>query len=176
MSKENPEDKPTPEERAEKFFNEQEYNTVTVGGEGAKSPLAEENFVKTLLNLLDSGNPDDKESALDLLKKENAVDYLIEAIKTIQNNDKKAVLLAACWEAGLDFKGHHEFFMEHVLHPNPLISLEAITVLDTNRETIPKESLQGFIDKLGAAIDKNHDNTALLEDLKGMFEEQLKEG
>jgi len=174
MSKENPEENPSPEENPEKLFDENEYKTITVGGEETVSALKEENFVKTLLNLLDSGNPDDKESALDLLKKEHAVDYLLGAIKAIQNNDKKAVLLAACWETGLDFKGHHNFFMEYVVHPNPLISLEAITVLDTNRETIPKEELQGLIDKLSAAIAKNHDNASLLEDLKRSFEDQLK--
>ncbi len=173
MNKENPEEKPNPEEAAEKYLNEEEYNTVTVGTEDGKSPLKEENFVKTLLNLLDSGNPEDKDSALDLLKKENAVDYLVEAVKNTQNNDKKAVLLAACWESGLDFKGHHNFFLEYTLHTNPLVSLEAITVLDTNRETIPKEELQGVIDKLNAGIEKNHDNAGLLDDLKLALSDQL---
>lgn len=175
MNKENPEDKPKPEENAEKFFDEGQYNTVTVGpGEDHKSPLKEENFVKTLLNLLDSGNPDDKDAALDLLKKENAVDYLLQAIKATASNDKKAVLLAACWESGLNFKGHHNFFMDHALHVNPLVSLEAITVLDTNRETIPQEELQGLIDKLNVAIEKKHDNAALLDDLKLALFDQLK--
>jgi hypothetical protein len=176
MSKQHPEDKPTPEdnEHTEKFFNEEQYNTVTVGGADHKSPLKEENFVKTLLNLLDSGNPDDKDAALDLLKKENAVEYLMEAVKTTANSDKKAVLLAACWESGLDFKGHQNFFMEYALHANPLVSLEAITVLDTNRETIPQEELQGLIDKLNAAIERKHDNAALLEDLRLALFDQLK--
>lgn len=169
-----PEEKDKPAEHTEKLFNEAEYSTVTVGAEDAVSPLKDEGFVKTLLNLLDSGNPEDKESALDLLKKENAVDYLLEAVKTTQSNDKKAVLLAACWESGLDFKGHHAFFIEYTLHPNPLISLEAITVLDTNRETLTKEEIQPLIDKLSAAIEKNHDNSALLEDLKLSLCDQLK--
>jgi hypothetical protein len=180
MSKQNPENKPenTPanDENADKYFNEEKYKTVTVGADEGdhKSPLKEESFVKTLLNLLDSGNPDDKDNALDLLKKENAVDYLLDAIKASKNVDKKAVLLAACWETGLNFKGHHNFFLEYALNPNPLVSLEAITVLDTNRESIPKEELQAVIDKLATAIDKNHDNAALLEDLKLALEEQLK--
>ena len=176
MSKQHPEDKPSPEENenAEKYFNEEQYNTVTVGSDSHQSPLKEENFVKTLLNLLDSGNPDDKDAALDLLKKENAVDYLLQAIKATASNDKKAVLPAACWESGLSFKGHHPFFMEYALHANPLVSLEAITVLDTNRETIPKEELQGLIDTLHAAIEKGHDNAALLDDLKLALFDQLK--
>lgn len=180
MSKETPENKPenTPEkhEDAEKLFDESQYNTITVGAEDEKekSPLKEENFVKTLLNLLDSGNPEDKDAALDLLKKENAVDYLMGAVKASQNNDKKAVLLAACWESGLNFKGHHDFFMDFAVHVNPLVSLEAITVLDTNRETIPKEELQPLIDRLTAAIEKKHDNAALLEDLRMALQDQLK--
>lgn len=179
MSKETPENKSEnkdeQQESVDKYFNGAEYNTVTIGsGENQGSPLKEENFVKTLLNLLDSGNPEDKDNALDLLKKENAVDYLLQAVKATQNSDKKAVLLAACWESGLNFKGHHNFFMEYALHPNPLVSLEAITVLDTNRESIPKEELQGLMDKLTAAINKNHDNAGLLEDLKLALYEQLK--
>lgn len=174
MNKENPEEKPVPEENAEKLFNEDEYNTISVGAEGTVSPLKEENFVKTLLNLLDSGNTEDKDSALDLLKKENAVDYLVGAIRAMENSDKKSVLLAACWETGLDFKGHHTFFMDYAVHVNPLVSLEAITVLDSNRETIPKSDLPAMIDKLSAAIEKNHDNAALLDDLRTALSEQLK--
>jgi hypothetical protein len=98
----------------------------------------------------------------------------MEAVKATANNDKKAVLLAACWESGLDFKGHHNFFMEYALHSNPLLSLEAITVLDTNRETIPQEDLQGLIDKLNTAVEKGHDNAALLDDLKLALFDQLK--
>ncbi|HXB40267.1 MAG TPA: hypothetical protein VNZ49_06970 [Bacteroidia bacterium] len=173
MNKENPEENPAPEEKSEIPFNETEFNTIIVGKEGGESPLNDDNFVKTLLNLLDSGNTEDKDSALDLLKKENAVIYLIEAIKAMQNNDKKAVLLAACWETGLSFKGHHDFFIEHALHVNPLISLEAITVLDSNLPDIPKEETQALIDKLAAAIAKNHDNSALLEDLKTALEGHL---
>lgn len=178
MSKEKPEENQPQEENTEKYFNEEQYSTVTVGREGKeeenKSPLKEENFVKTLLNLLDSGNTEDKDNALDLLKKENGVDFLLEAVKVTANSEKKAVLLAACWETGLSFKGHHHFFVEYALHPNPLISLEAITVLDTNRDEIPKDELQGLIDKLSTAIEKNHDNAALLDDLKLALFEQLK--
>ena len=177
MNKENPEEKAGAGENAEKYFNEAEYNTIKVGAEGettSRSALKEDNMVKTLLNLLDSGNTEDKDNALDLLKKENGVDFLLQAIRETANNDKKAVLLAACWETGLSFKGHHNFFMDFALHANPLISLEAITVLDTNRDTIPKEELQGLIDQLAKAIEKNHDNAALLEDLKLVLFEQLK--
>lgn len=178
MNKDNPEEKPQPEENPEKYFNEEQYNTVTIGAEGEKtvSPLKDADFVKTLLSLLDSGNPQDKDNALDLLKKENAVDYLMEAIRITQSNDKKAILLAACWETGLSFKGHHDFFLEYALHINPLVSLEAITVLDTNREFIPKEEMQPLMDKLGEAVAKGHDNAGLLEDLKLALFEQLKDG
>ncbi len=175
MNKDNPEENPAPEEKTEASFNEAEFNTVIIGAEGAESPLNEVDFVKTLLNLLDSGNVENKDSALDLLKKENAVDYLLTAIKAMENNDKKSVLLAACWETGLSFKGHHNFFVDHALHVNPLVSLEAITVLDSNLLDIPKEELQGLIDKLAAAIAKNHDNSVLLEDLKLAMEGLLKE-
>lgn len=171
MNKENPEEQP------EKDFDENAYHTIKIGKEEEqKSPLKEENFVKTLLNLLDSGNVEDKDSALDLLKKENAVDYLIQAIKETANTEKKAVLLAACWETGLSFKGHHTFFVEYALHPNPLVSLEAITVLDTNREGFTKEEAEAIIAQLNPAIEKNHDNAALLEDLKLALFEQFKEG
>ena len=175
MSKENPEENPASEEKNEVAFNESEFNTVIIGKENSGSPLGDADFVKTLLSLLDSGSVEDKDNALDLLKKENAVEYLIEAIKALQNNDKKAGLLAACWETGLSFKGHHNFFIEHALHVNPLISLEAITVLDSNLLDIPKEEIQELIEKLSGAIDKNHDNAVLLEDLRTALEGLLKE-
>lgn len=162
---------------AEKYFNEAEYSTVTIGKEETSepAPLKQQNFVKTLLSLLDSGNPDDKTNALELLKKENAVDYLLDAIRETAGADKKALLLAACWESGLDFKGHHEFFMSYAFHVNPLVSLEAITVLDTNRQSIPKAELQGLVERLGSPAATAHDNAVLLEDLKLALFEQLKE-
>ena len=171
MNKETPEENPVPEEQ---LCNAEDFNTIIVGKEDEKSPLEEENFVKTLLNLLDSGNIEDKDSALDLLKKENAVNYLLNAIKDMENNDKKSVLIAAFWETGLSFKGHHNFFMDYALHINPLVSLEAITVLDSNLPDIPKEEIQAMIDKLTGAFEKNHDNSALLQDLKTALEERLK--
>lgn len=162
---------------SEKFFDEAQYRTVTVGREADDSaaPLKQAGFVKTLLSLLDSGNPTDKDNALELLKKENAVDYLMAAIRDAGSNDKKAVLLAACWESGLDFKGHHGFFMEYAFSPNPLVSLEAITVLDTNRLTIPVADLEGLINRLGTDAARAHDNAVLLEDLRLALYEQLKE-
>jgi hypothetical protein len=162
----------------EKFFSEEEYSTITIGKEeqaASPAPLQQPHFVKTLLSLLDSGSAEDKESALELLKKENAVAFLLEAIGQTASTDKKAVLLAACWESGLDFKGHHQFFIEYALHVNPLVSLEAITVLDTNRLSIPKAELQGLIDLLSTPAAQKHDNAVLLEDLKIALFEQLRE-
>ena len=172
-----PHEKEHEEKDAEKYFHEGEYATITVGKEEGDfaAPLKQPQFVKTLLSLLDSGNPDDKTHALELLKKENAVDYLLNAIRETAGADKKAVLLAACWESGLDFKGHHEFFMSYAFHVNPLVSLEAITVLDTNRLAIPKSELQGLIDRLGSPAATAHDNAVLLEDLKLALFAQLKE-
>lgn len=179
MNKDPKDPEPNEKERegknADKYFNEAQYSTVTLGQGNGDTVPRQHNFVKTLLSLLDSGNPDDKTNALELLKKENAVDFLLDAIRETPGADKKAVLLAACWESGLDFKGHHEFFMSYAFHVNPLVSLEAITVLDTNRQAIPKGELQALIDRLGSPDAAAHDNAVLLEDLKLALFEQLKE-
>ncbi len=145
----------------EKFFNEEEYNTIKIGAaeEKKKSDAANE-----MLALLASKTIGEKDAALNLLKKENAVSLLVDAVKECKNPKNKPLLVAACWESGLDFKTHLDFFAELAQDADLFVSMEAITVLSENIGDIDKKQTQQLINTLSKASE-DHFNTQLIKDL-----------
>jgi hypothetical protein len=159
-----PENK-APEQNTEKYFNEEEYITAVVQPDGTIKPATKkEHELEELVNLLASGEREHKDAALDLLKNEGSITTLLEAITQTENKTHKAALIAACWESGLDIKGHESFFATLATDADIFISLEAITVLDS--EVIADAPIrQEIIAILNKAIAK-HPNEAMLIDLK----------
>src|ERR1700744_970197 len=74
-----------------------------------KKSAKDEAAIKQLIELLGSHNSEHKDAGLELLKNEKSIDFLLEAITETEHKNQKAVLIAACWESGLDFKGHELF-------------------------------------------------------------------
>lgn len=146
----------------EKFFNEEEYNTIKIGIE-AEAEKRKDSPME-LVELLASKTIGEKDAALNLLKKENAVSLLVDAVKECKNPKNKSLLVAACWESGLDFKAHLDFFAELIHDEDLFVSIEAITVLSENIGDIDKNKAQQLIDTLGKAAE-DHFNAALIQDL-----------
>jgi hypothetical protein len=146
----------------EKFFNEEEYNTIKIGSEAETKK--ESDAAKDLLTLLASKTIGEKDIALDLLKKEKAVTVLVDAVKNCKNPKNKALLVAACWESGMDFKAHLDFFAELVHDSDLFVSLEAITVLSENIGSIDKKQSLELINTLNKAAE-DHFNAALIQDV-----------
>src|ERR1700740_824512 len=129
-----------------KFFDETEYNTLKIGGEdGGKK---ETDPVKQLLAILNSKAVGEKDKALDLLKKEKADSFLLDAIRDAKNPKNKALLMAACWESGMDFSAHLEFFADLAHDEDLFVSLEAITVISENAGEIKATTAQQLINVL----------------------------
>lgn len=169
MSNDNKEPgKELPKIDPEKLFDETQYNTINIGGEGENPAAGKQkkqgNAVAELLGVLSSKTTGDKDTALALLKKENAVTLLVDAIKESKDATEKALLIAACWETGMDFGAHLDYFVELSLEKNPLISMEAITVVSENLAGIDKTRAQQLVNILQKAED-NHLNYALIRDL-----------
>lgn len=152
------------DENTEKYFNEEEYITAVVQPDGTVKPATKkEHALEELISLLCSGNGEHKDAALDLLKNESDLTTLLEAITQTENKTHKAALIAACWESGLDIKGHEPFFAALATDMDIFISLEAITVLDS-ADSIEAPVRQEIITILNKTTPK-HPNEAMLTDL-----------
>jgi len=145
----------------QKLFNEEEYNTIKIGAEAEEKK--KNDAAKELLAVLSSKTIGEKDAALDLLKKEKAVTVLVDAVKDCKNPKNKALLVAACWESGMDFKAHLDFFAELVHDSDLFVSLEAITVISENIGEIDKAQAQKLISSLSKAAE-DHFNAALIQD------------
>ncbi|MGZ3865609.1 MAG: hypothetical protein ACXVC6_05785 [Bacteroidia bacterium] len=169
MSNDNKEPgKELPKIDPEKLFDETQYSTINIGGESENPTTAKQNkkanVVAELLAVLASKTTGDKDTALALLKKENAVDLLVNAIKESKDSTEKALFIAACWETGMDFGAHLDYFVELSLEKNPLTSMEAITVVTENLSGIDKTRAQQLVNILGK-VEKTNLNYALIQDL-----------
>ncbi len=85
-----------------------------------------------VVQLTDPRMRETKDEALRLLKENNAQELLIEVTGMEQDADRRRILVAACWETGLDFSKHLLFFVELAVKGNYDTSLEAMTVITEN--------------------------------------------
>ena len=159
---------PSAEEIAAKL-REEEANA-----EVEKTAETDEQAIKQLIELLGSHNSEHKDAGLELLKNEKSVDFLIEAIGHAEHKNEKAILIAACWESGLDFKGHEAFFADLALDLDLFVSLEAITVIDSI-EYMEVAAMKEILQKLNDKNITKHPNEPMLSDLKLGLEEKITE-
>ena len=162
---------PTAEEIAAQLREEETGETPI---KEDKKTAKDEAAVKQLIELLGSHNSEHKDAGLELLKNEKSIDFLLEAIADTEQKNHKAVLIAACWESGLDFKGHEVFFAELALDTDLFVSLEAITVLDTI-ENMEVANMKEAFKKLNDKNIAKHPNKDMLGDLKLSLEERINE-
>ena len=123
-----------------KLFNEEEYSTLIIKREGFSK--SENDTADLLEGLLDENRTRiEKEEIFAELKKANAGEMLVNAIKEAQKNSEKALLIAACWECGLDFTRHFLFFSVLACHNDFNIALEALTLVESIEGTVDEDSL-----------------------------------
>lgn len=149
-----------------KLFDPEQYVTKIIGDDGDATPPAKKDKIATLIALLtDPENKDVKEETLLTLKKEKAGNLLIEAIKNCKK-DKRQILVAACWESEINFSDHLSFFIELACDKDYLVSLEAITTIDTMEGPFKKEDVKDGIKRVKEEQKKlNNERVVLLNDL-----------
>ena len=113
----------------EKLFNEEEYSTLIINREGFDK---KQNTTADLLEaLLDKDISRPESEAIFLkLKEMNAQALLVNAIRSAQRTNEKAILAAACWESGLDFTKDILFFVELACSEDFRLAMEALTVVE----------------------------------------------
>lgn len=165
-------------EDLKKYFNSKEYATTIIGGqEGVTMPVTSEDKISTLISLLtDPANKDVKEETLLTLKKEKGGDTLLLAIASPKAKAVRHLLVAACWESEINFSKYLPFFILLAMDDDYLISLEAITTIETMEGPFGQEDVKEAIKKIKAKKkDITTERQVLMNDLIVTLEGLLKE-
>lgn len=152
-----------------KYFNSKEYITTIIGGnsEDVNLNTVGEDKITSLISLLsDPANKDVKEETLLTLKKEKAGDTLLLAIASPKAKNVRHLLVAACWESEINFSKYLPFFILLALDPDYLISLEAITTIETMEGPFIEADVKAAIKKIKEVKNNiSSEKVVLLNDL-----------
>lgn len=135
-----------------KLFDPKQYNTLFVKREGDTE--GNEDKITNLINLLtDPANRENRIEALDLLRSNaaKAVPMLVEAIDKA-DKDRLPLLIAACWEAELNFSSYLTFFTDLALTEDYMTALEAITVIENMIGPFKPEEVSDLIKRSEAFL------------------------
>ena len=136
-----------PEINPEKLFDEKEYSTIIIGSEGmTKKDANNADYVTVLVS--HKSSREEKDEALIALKENKAQNFMISAISKTKNPEQKAILIAACWETGLDFSKDYLTFINLIGHENFHVSFEAFTVIQEMEAEIDSDTLKKSLDIL----------------------------
>lgn len=160
------------EKEINKFFDSKNYNTIIVKSEGHSK---KENDISEIIISLIDGNltKEERDSALSSIKEQNNREILLSSIETIENPDKKALLIAACWEVGFDFSDEFLMFIDLACNDNFEVALEALTVIETIEGDIVHSDLEKAKMKVLEKLKKNPDTSDLLKDLQRFINRRL---
>ncbi len=151
----------TPTINPEKLFDEKEYSTIIIGdGNSSKKEIELADYVTILVST--NRNREEKDEALVALKELKAQLFLMNAITKSKKTEQKAILIAACWETGLDFSEHFLFFIDLVCKNDLLVSFEALTVIQEMETELQPNDLKKAITKLTKVNEPNHSVTDMI--------------
>lgn len=130
-----------PEINPEELFDEKQYSTIIIGDDiASKKNLDNADYITILVSPKTSR--EEKDEALIHLKENNAQAFMLSAISKTKKTEQKALVVAACWETGLDFSKDFLFFIDLICSNDFHVSLEALTVIQEMESVIDKEDLQ----------------------------------
>lgn len=130
-----------PEINPEELFDEKQYSTIIIGDDTInKKDSVNADFIATLVS--PRTTREEKDEALISLKENNAQAFMLSAITKTKKPEQKAIVIAACWECGLDFSKDFLFFIDLICSNDFHVSLEAFTVIQEMETIIDKERLQ----------------------------------
>ena len=103
-------------------------------------------YITTLVSK--NSTREEKDEALILLKENKAQPFMISAVTKTKNPVQKALLIAACWETGLDFSKNYDFFIDLICSDDFTVSFEAFTVIQEMEAEIDMAILNKSLDQL----------------------------
>lgn len=164
MSGEEPKKEDHFEKLKAKLFDEKHFKTLIIGGAGTEASQGEldEMLLAIAGNDLETA---EKEECLKLIREKNALPALTGAIRRFKNEDKKALLVAACWESGIDCSSELLFFAELACNDHYRLALEAFTVIENLDQLPPIEEVTKAKTMISEKIKEAPETLPLLNDL-----------
>ncbi|MES2133688.1 MAG: hypothetical protein V4506_15165 [Bacteroidota bacterium] len=151
-----------PEIDPEKLFDEKEYATIIIGSEGmSKKDTHNADYVTLLVSK--NSTREEKDEALKHLKENNAHAFILNAITKTKKPEQKALLIAACWETGMDFSKDYAFFIDLIGQEDFSVSFEAFTVIQEMEAEIDSDTLKKSLDTLMHIKNANVNVTGAIE-------------
>lgn len=146
-----------------KFFDKEQYNTLTIALNSGKEQYKEKD-IDVLIGLLDPEiDRESKEEKLAYVKDHKLHHLLIKSVVEAENEEDRAKLLCICWESGLDFMEHFLFFVEYACSNDYMVALEAFTVAENIENVTNEETLTNAL----VIIDNcKSGNKQIIEDLR----------
>lgn len=141
-----------------RLFDEKEFKTLYVNREGYSEKPFGDSVIDRLVE--PSVSREEQESLFAELKKKDMRRQLVQAIGSA-GEDNKRILLAACWESGLDFSEHFKFFAGLVLEHTFEVALEAFTVIQQMESDPAPEDVSAVLKQI--RITKEHNNAMVAE-------------
>jgi hypothetical protein len=163
MNENTNEEEGKPEIDPAKLFDESEFNTIIVGKEGVLIPSDKSEY---LVLLDETSTREEKDEALKQIKEQNDPKLLVDAIRNLADPKKKAILISACWETGMDFSSHLIFFTELACADDFAVAMEASTVI-LESESISKADADKAIEIVNRKLDTNPTTAPILTDILG---------
>lgn len=158
--------KKTPEsfdEKAKEYFDEKKYRTIIVGKQGIKNS---EDLNEAIESLADNKlTADEREEVLKHLKASNPRQVLLKAIDEAASDEKRARIIAACWEIDMDCTKDFLFFVKQACSNDFNVALEALTVIENIENAIDTGELEEAKKIVTAKIKQKTENIDLQVDL-----------
>lgn len=150
-------------EKAQEYFDEKKYRTIIVGKQGIKNS---DDLIEAIESLADNKlTADEREEALKHLKASNPRQALLKAIDEATSDEKRARLIAACWEIDMDCTKDFLFFVKLACSDDFNVALEALTVIENIENEISDKELEEAQKIVTAKIKQKTENIDLQVDL-----------
>jgi len=105
-------------------------------------------LIPELLHLYEQNDDDINRIIIFLLtnmKQKNGADIFVQSLKTLSSLNKHPELIRICWENGLNYASHLDFFAELFIQSSYDIALEAFTVIEENLKNANQQQVEDCI-------------------------------
>lgn len=143
--------------KIEPFYHESENFRSAYFGEvpeqllGTPQPGEDKKLFSTFLGLLQGNTtPEIRREMLEILRKNNAQQLIIDLLENPSYSKYKKELLVVAWESGLAFHAHLLNIVKHALEGDYACTLEGLTVIEQIEEVSDKAQLDQSLDLLKA--------------------------
>lgn len=142
-------------------------NSIRRSGNSAYLPYVFELFAKSpndnVLKLISQ--------LINDLKNEEAIEYIMDAIKNPLYKKYLYYLVSSCWISGLDYSKYHPIFIDVVLKEEYQVAFEALTVIENMLHNLSKDETEMCLDKLNSSIESiPTDKRSLVNELVKIIE------